>query len=878
MDAERQSGPLEPMTSFPRASRYAAFVKRRAALISVAFVLITAAFAFSLRKLELRTSFEDLLPEGQPSVIALRRIVERVGGVGTLNVVIETADPAAGKRFAKDLAAALHARMARELRSIDYTVAPIRRFFEKNGALYLSLAELAELERTLAETVRQAKLRANPLYLDVEEGDGKAADPAADLRALEQRLRKRVAGADRFPEGYYIGEQGRLLAVFLRPSGSSLEIRGARELLTKLREVVRELRPERYHPSLRVNTTGTVQDTVDEHETISGDLLGTSWLCALLIGLAVWLYFRRVTVLGLLGATLAGGAVWAFGVAALTAGAVNAQTAFLGSIMVGTGINYGIMILARFLEERREGRGFEQALGIALGASFRPTLVAALATAIAFGVLGVARTRSFAQFGLLGGLGIVLCWGLSYTALPALLALVERVPRLRLRARAGAPADSLRRGGRPSRPSQIKPARWLARLGYPRWLARLPLRRPGLVTAVSAVLVVLCVGAVVHSLPRALETDTSRLRNESAARARTERLDDRVRAMMGETLMPAVVLAESPDQARRICEAFARQRAQSPRPAIEWCRSIHSLLPEAQERKLALIARIRARLDRTPRDLLPASARARLDELRARLDLRPLQLADLPEDLRRRFRDRRGSEGAIVQVAPGRQLSFSAVEDLYAYADALREIRLGGAEVVYSSGEQVVFADILRTIASDAPRTTALAAAGVLLMLVVLLRRGAAVAIVGGALAFGVLLMAGVAALAGVRYNFLNFVALPTTLGIGVDYPVNIHERQVLEGRGEMERALVRTGPAVLLASLTTIIGYAVLLTSHSLVLVSFGKLAIIGELTCLAAAMLLLPALVALSERRRAARAVEPEQRERRPELALDTGPFQLR
>jgi predicted RND superfamily exporter protein len=823
----------------PRARRYASFIQRRAPAIVLGFLLVTAALALSLRRLELRTDFEDLLPEGQPSVVALREIVARVGGVGTLNVVIESDDKAAARRFADHLAAALETRMAKELRSIDYTMAPIRSFFDKNGVLYLSVEELRELDRGIAAAVKQAKLRANPLHVELDEDEGAKQDPAAELRALEQRLRRRAAAVDRFPDGHYIGERGKLLAIFLRPSGSSLEIRGARALIDKLRGVVDELRPERYHPSLRVSFTGSVQDTVDEHETIASDLLGTSWLCAALIGLVVWLYFRRLTALALLGVTLAGGAVWAFGVAALSAGAVNAQTAFLGSIMVGTGINYGLMLLARFLEERREGRSFDEALATALAASLRPTLVAALATGIAFGVLGVARTRSFAQFGLVGGLGIVLCWGLSFTVLPALLVLFERVRWLRLRPR----------------------ERGRGAIAYPGWLARLPLRRAGVVASASAVLAVLCVGAIVRALPRSLETDARELRNRSRARERTERLDDRVRAMMGETLHPAVILAKSPDHARRICQALERERARSARPAIAWCRAIDSLLPAAQEQKLALIAGIRRQLEKTPRDLLPAGARARVDELRARLDVRRLAIADLPEELRRRFRDRRGGEGVLALVAPGPALSFDVVEDLYAYADALREIRLASGEVVHSSGEQVIFADILRSIAFDAPRTTALAAAGVLLMLVLVLRRRAAVALVGGALAGGVLLMTGIAAACGVRYNFLNFVALPTTLGIGVDYPVNIHERQAQDGPGSMERALRRTGPAVVLASLTTIIGYAVLLTSHSMVLRSFGKLAIIGEVTCLVGALLLLPALQTLSSRRRvraAARAPE--------------------
>ncbi len=828
----------EPFAVTPRARRYARFLEQHAGKIVVAFLLLTGFFALSLRKLELRTSFEDLLPDGQPSVKALEEIVRRVGGVGTLNVAIESTDKEASKRFARDLVAALQSKLGKELQTIDWTMAPVRRFFEKNGVLYLKTEELRELESTLAEAIRKAKLKANPLYADLEEEEGaKREDPAAGVRALESKLRQRAAGADRFPEGFYLGENGKLLAIFLRPAGSALEINGARELIAKVSGVVDGLGPSRYHPSLKVGFTGTVKVTVEEHEAIARDLAGTSFLCIALVALAVWLYFRRVRVLALLGVTLVAAAVWSFGVAALTAGAVNAQTAFLGSIIVGTGINYGIMILARYLEERREGRESSEALAISLAATLRPTLVAGLATGIAFGVLAVAHMRSFSQFGFLGGLGIVLCWALSYSVLPALLALFERVRWLRLRV--------------------DKKPRWS--FPYPAWLAELPVRRAWTVTAISAALVLVSIVAVVRTAPTSLETDMHNIRNKSSVESGTNVLDNRIGAMMGDSILAAVVLADGPHQAKRICEAYDRLRERhAKRPPVEWCKSIHSLLPSEQDEKLAILASIRQRLDKTPKNLLPDEVRNRLDELRARVDVKALGISDIPEELRRRFRDKDGTDGVLALVAPGSQLGLYAIDDLYAFADALREVKLENGEVVHSSNEQVVFADILRTIAIDAPRTTVLAAGGVLLMLIILLRRARSVGLVGGALLAGVTLMAGIAALFGVRYNFLNFVAIPTTFGIGVDYAVNIHERQVQDGPGSSALAVQRTGPAVFVASLTTIIGYAVLLTSNSLALASFGKLAVIGELTCLAGALFLLPALTTLVERRRQ-RALAP-------------------
>ena len=67
----------------------------------------------------------------------------------------------------------------------------------------------------------------------------------------------------------------------------------------------------------------------------------------------------------------------------------------------------------------------------------------------------------------------------------------------------------------------------------------------------------------------------------------------------------------------------------------------------------------------------------------------------------------------------------------------------------------------------------------------------------------------GIMALAGIKFDFINIIAIPLLIGIGIDDAVHISHRYVLEGKGRMDRVVERTGRAVLLTSLTTIIGFA---------------------------------------------------------------------
>jgi uncharacterized membrane protein len=58
-------------------------------------------------------------------------------------------------------------------------------------------------------------------------------------------------------------------------------------------------------------------------------------------------------------------------------------------------------------------------------------------------------------------------------------------------------------------------------------------------------------------------------------------------------------------------------------------------------------------------------------------------------------------------------------------------------------------------------------------------------------------------------------------------------------------KAVLSTGAAVALCSLTTIIGYGSLLAARNQALQGFGAMAILGELACLTAAIVAMPALV---------------------------------
>jgi predicted RND superfamily exporter protein len=107
----------------------------------------------------------------------------------------------------------------------------------------------------------------------------------------------------------------------------------------------------------------------------------------------------------------------------------------------------------------------------------------------------------------------------------------------------------------------------------------------------------------------------------------------------------------------------------------------------------------------------------------------------------------------------------------------------------------------------------------------------------------GVAYMLGASALLGLDLNPANAVAIPLILGIGIDDGIHIVHRY--QERRDVGIAVELTGRAVIMTSLTTMVGFGSLSTSHFPALVSLGQLALLGIGSCLLTSLLLLPSLL---------------------------------
>ncbi|MCX7945129.1 MAG: MMPL family transporter [Deltaproteobacteria bacterium] len=811
---------------YTKLERYSNFIYKNHNLLIIIFLILFVLSTYVTSKLRLVSDFVELLPEHFKSVSDLKKILERVGGTGNLFIAIESPDVKASQRFADDIVKLLRERYSDKFRYIDYKVDELKDFYEKNAALYMSLEELEDIYNRLNRKITAIKMKNNPLFVDIS--GSIEEDSKIRFDDIEEKYKKKTESYQKYIDGYYTGEEGRLLAIIAKPTGKSTDMNESKKLLYQLEKDINSLEPQKYHKEIKFAFTGSYKISLEEYETLKKDIFGTALLCLTLIGLIIFVFFRNITTVVLIGINITFAVFLTFAITYFVIGYVNTVTAFMGAIIAGTGINYGIIMLARFYEERRLGNDTQTSLKNSITQTMIGTIGASGTTAIAFGIFLFAEVRSFTQFGFIGLTGIFLAWFYSYTLLPALLVFIEkRFP-------------SRRTGEVFSNEYDIPILPYLNKIKVPFLI-------------VCSIITLLSVYLLIKFIPNALEYDMSNLRTKSSMESGTAVLDHRVSQIMGTSLTPSVILAESIEEGKMICDAlYKKKKEQGKNYGINDCKSILSYIPEDQDDKLEIIRDIKKLLKDETINLLNEDDRKKVLDFKKYLNPERIEIENLPEKIKRQYTDKQGEIGKFVYVTPAAGKNLWNATNLFRFTDTIREVKLENGKIVTSSGDAIVFADLLRLIEKDGPISTLASLVGVLLFILLLLRSFKFFILVFSALIFGVAWMLGAIALFDLKLNFFNFVVLPMTFGVAIDYAFNIVQRYKQEGHGSITKVISRVGVAVLLCSLTTQIGYGVLITGDSLALRGFGKIALIGELTCIFNALIVLPALVFLIERKK--------------------------
>ncbi|RLB49590.1 MAG: hypothetical protein DRH23_06210, partial [Deltaproteobacteria bacterium] len=470
-------------------------------ILLLAAVISAGSLPF-IRNLGLDSRFIALLPESYPSVQDLEKVRDRVRGLSALTVAVQSPskDVDAMRRFVGDLVARLEELPPDEIGVVDWNVGAYDDFVREHKHLYASLDLLERLRDALEDRHDRERLKNNPLWVDLLEDDERESldDILDEIEAESDRGEER---SEKFPDGYYQHEDGDLIAMFIRSEVGS-DPNTAGRIIDRVQAEIERLNPTSYAPDLKLTLSGDVIMAEEEQQAIARELLLATTLTVTIVLLLVVLFFGRPRAIVLLGAGLVPPVLVSFAVADITVDSLNASTAFLGSIIIGNGVNPNIIWLSRYFEERRRGSDVHDAVLTAHQNTWLATMIASGAAALAYGSLMITDFRGFRDFGIIGGVGMVLCWVSAITVLPAAVAAYERF-----------------------RPFPVGKERKGRGGHYADVFAAVAERAPRGVVAVSVVLSVVSVAVVIYAVTQdPFEYDFSKLRSvreESNSEARS---------------------------------------------------------------------------------------------------------------------------------------------------------------------------------------------------------------------------------------------------------------------------------------------------------------------------------------------------------------------
>jgi len=781
----------------------------------------------------LRSDLEELLPESAPSVRALKAARARLPGLRHLGVVMLADTPekvTAVRKLADDLAARAN-NYARDLvEAVRQNSDRESQFIERHALTLMDPEDVATLRK--AVEARRDFIVSEELDLGLDDAVGQP--PPIPWKEIQEKYEKRHGITEAKQHSRFESEDGRVQVVVLQTASNATSYDADRRLIDRVNQDLAAHGITKHKGNgITVGFAGDVAARVEEMDGLVVDLGISSVLVSLLVaGSIVWFY-RSIGSLVVLGIPLLFGTLYTFALVALPPlriVSLNTNTAFLGSIVVGNGINSAIILLARYHEERARGADRRQAMSIAVSQTWRPTLAASAAAAVAYGSLIITEFRGFNQFGWIGGVGMMVCWLANYVFVPAMVGVLD--PSTPMARRASA-ANGKRGAG-----SRL--AAWLV-------------ERPRPVLGVTLAAVVACAAGLYMRQSSAIEYDLSKLRRRDTCDAGECHFGKYMDRALGQYLTPSVILAESAVDARVIAQRLrALQSTHGAGGLIGNVRTADDILPIRHSESLAEARKLAATI--TPRMLedLDPQQRERVQNAISTDALTELTPDDVPKVLLTGLREIDGRSDRNVIIFPKLGGNTWNADRIGEFSRDVRAAAIVDGRAAPVASSLCLSSDIARAMMSDGPKATLVSLSVVLLICWLAFRSTRLSALTMASLAVGVTFMLGTLAWSGAKLNFSNFVTLPITFGIAADYAINILRRYQSEGGSDARRAVLGSGGAVALCSATTVIGFGSLLVAQNRALFSFGVFAVTGELTCLSTAVILLPAFLYLRERGR--------------------------
>jgi hypothetical protein len=874
-------------------------------LLTLLTALALAAFSvlYTVRNLEFQTSQKDLISPKE-ALIQLAEQVNQFEKLDTFVVVMESQDARRSLQFLQSLVPRLEGDKKNYL-EIFYRVDPRR--FKPWALLYLdrndlgALAENFQEHRDFFEGLKNSPTLNNFFeqinqemtskmvgelftgFLDQPSPGGSKEPFDLDflIRVLNE-MKKSLDGDGHFTspwgslllkgslgddseEGYFWTKNKRYLILFVSPTKKD-DFAGSLHSLTALRKTIAQVQAT--FPGVKVGVTGPEALNVDQMGTALEDMSLATLLSIGGLGILLVLFWWGLRRPFLEMIRLLIDLCLTFGVTTLFVGHLNILSVTFAPLLLGLGIDYGVHWFARYMEEEKRGFASKQEALQAIMDRLAPgLLLAGLTAALSFFPLVLTGFKGLMELGIICAMGMVITTLTSLGVLPALILLFDK-PRQR--------SDSSPFIAPITPFFELTRRRVLVLLviggagfAFSVWgatkvnfdLNMLHLQSPKVESVIwekklleGSELSSLYGEILARSLPevrqktKALESLPTVSRVESVDTLLPHDQEDKIVFLkklkpvlngMGALQLPGNSI--DPEELEKVLGRIRFKMLESGdsqwgvgKPLEIQMAQVRDLIDQLRQRFHSLEGpRVHSSLGNFEKDLI-RDLNDKLDIVRTNVNGRPMVLEDLPSPLLKRFMTR--NQLFLIRVFPKENIWEPELLGRF-----VRDLRSVDPDVV---GDPVTLYVFTQAFRDGCIKAALYAVAFIFIFLLFTFRDLRFTFLALLPLVVGTAWTLGLMHLLGVDLNLANSLFLPLVVGAALEYAIIILHRWRQHEKDKAGIVLpFSTAMGVILAGLTTTVGFGSLCISAHRGIFSLGLLTTIGSLAILAAAILFLPA-----------------------------------
>jgi len=819
---------------------------RRNKEILIAALVLAVLAVLGATRLSFDPDLLNLIPQQNKQVNEFRKVLK---DLGTIDYHIVLMDMPKG-RDVHDYDTLIDAvaegyRKNPRIEDVTYKIPNPLDFIEiilPKALLFLTPAELDEVSAKLTDQGIRASVARNAAMLQTPQA--MAMKPLVQydpFNLLPVFLRKFQSAGGGFSidtsSGYYMSSDHSMLLILTKPRRPAQDVPFGKQLLNEgtlleaeaLRDFQKSAPPGT--PLPKISHTGGYEIAAGDADLIRKDVI-VNILGTVFGVLALFLYaFRRPASIIYAGAPLVLGLLLTFGMAGITYGQLSQASAGFAALLAGLGIDFITVLYGRYVDERNRGTSMQESIRTIMRSTMPGVFVAAITTAGTFFAFLATDFRGMTQLGFLTGVGILLFLLCVMFLLPALIVFSER------------------------KESKRAPKLYLHSFGAGK-LIDISVAKPLVTIGIWAVFIVAC-GVMATRVRFSDNIQDLRAKgnpgvvNQSRI---TEKFGQSFDFMMyvceGKTLEEAL---EKTRTASKDLDALVADHT------IASYQSISTFLPPVVDQE-KIIARLHAgaanefnpaRVEKTFRAALVENGfRPEVYDDYLKLFAQTLQPAqpvtlqtigneDITKLTTRFVKKVGGGWMSVINVYPtGGKWPRDVPAKLMAVPDRHPGDVLTGVNLVSGT--------LRRIVKADATRSTIIGFVAVLILMFLSFRNLKLTLLSFVPFVAGAVGMLGLMALLGLEFNFMNIFVGLMIIGVATDYAIYMLERY-RENPIAFRGSAHETGKAIVMASLTAIVGYGAFAFSHYPGLRSIGYASTFGIGLSGLAAITLLPAILVM-------------------------------